>query len=209
MWGDSLSKIVAALFPAESNFEHRKLLKLWLEFLEERERKTPSRIMPGTNSTLRTLKKMRLLIAIATNRAAESLYEALLTSRLNLRYIDYIIAHNPSKLFAQFLARRNSYPIIEGTPYKKPDRKYIAKLNRFLEKNGIMPYETIFCGDTLFDAKTALSAGYNFIPVLTSSIGTTNAWWEAHLAELKIPLLAIASSIRDLPLLIDTLEKKS
>lgn len=207
MWGDSLLRIVAALFPEESPTKHRKLLKLWLDCSQERERKTPSRLIPGTNATLKTLKEMGLTIVIATNHSAEKLYEVLPTVKLNLAYIDYLLAHNPSRSFTKFLATRKAKPVIEGTPYKKPDRRYLAPLNRFLNKNGVAPHETIFCGDSLFDAETAAAGGYNFIPVLTGPTGRTTGWWELKLAERRIAHLAIASSVRDLPFIIESINR--
>lgn len=209
MWGDSLLRIVAALFPEGTPAQHRKLLTLWMACSQEREKNTPPRLIPGTNAVLKALNGMGLTVVIATNRSAEKLYEALLTAKLNLKYIDYLIAHNPSKAFAAFLAARKAKPVIAGTPYKKPDPRYLAKLNRFLGGQGIMPHQTVFCGDAIFDAQTALAGGYNFIPVLTGPAGTTNAWWEARLDEAKIPKLAIASSIKDLPLLIRTFERSA
>ena len=209
MWGDSLLRIVAALFPKETPARHRKLLERWLEYSREREKKSPSRLIPGTNAALKALKDMGLTVVIATNRTAEKLYEALLTAKLNLKYVDYLIAHNPSPEFAAFLAKRKAKPLMEGTPYKKPDRRYLAKLNQFLRTRGVAPQEMVFCGDALFDAYAAAAGGYNFIPVLTGPAGTTNAWWEARLADAKIPPLAIPSSIKDLPLLIRTLERSA
>lgn len=207
MWGDEMIHIVAALFPKAAPSKHRKLLALWYQLSREREAMSPSKLIPGTNAALKMLKGMGLTIAVATNRSAEKLYEVLLTAKLNLKYVDYCIAHNPSRAFAEFLRRRRGKPIFEGTPYKKPDPRYLAKLNRFLRAQHVMPHQTIFCGDALFDAQAALAGGYNFIPVLTGPAGTTNAWWEARLADMKIPPLAIASSVKDLPLLIRTFER--
>jgi phosphoglycolate phosphatase len=207
IWGIPLRLIVAALFPEESPAKHRRLLARLLEYMDERGRKSPSRLVPGTNTSLKELKKMGLKIAIATNRSAETFYEALLQAKLDVRYVDYILAYNISPVFSQFLRKRKAKPIIEGTPYKKPDPRYLKKLNRFFLMNNIAAHEVVFCGDTLIDAQTAAQGGYNFIPVLTGPQGSTTAWWEAKLAEARIPALAIASSIRDLPLLIKTLQK--
>jgi phosphoglycolate phosphatase-like HAD superfamily hydrolase len=205
MWGDLIIHIIAALFPEKSSVQHRKLFQLWLQCLKERDKKNPPRLFPGTNAAFKALKEMGLVIAIATNRSAETLYEMLFTSKLNLQHIDLIIAPNSSRTFAEFLAKREAHPPIAVTPYKKPDPRYLIKLNRFLAKREILPSQTIFCGDTLVDAATARAGGYGFIPVLTGVIGNSNAWWEASLAEANIPKLAIASSIKDLPLLIQTL----
>jgi phosphoglycolate phosphatase-like HAD superfamily hydrolase len=206
MWGDSIFRITAALFPEESSVQHRKLLKLWLECLKERDKKAPVRLFHGTNAAFKALKEMGLVIAIATNRSAESVYEVLLTSKLNLKHIDFIIAPNSSRAFAKFLAKREAHPPIAVTPYKKPDPRYLIKLNRFLAKRETLPIQTILFGDTLVDAVTSKVGRYGgFIPVLTGAIGNSNAWWEASLAEANIPKLAIASSIKDLPFLIQTL----
>jgi phosphoglycolate phosphatase-like HAD superfamily hydrolase len=205
MWGDSLISIIAALFPEENALGHRQLLKLWLECMEKRDKKTPPRLIPGTNAALKALKKMGLTIVIATNRSAETLYEALLISKLNLAHVDFIIAPNSSRAFAKFLAKRKAHPPIAVTPYKKPDPRYLIKLNRFLAKREILPSQTVLAGDTLVDAVTANIGKYGFIPVLTGAIGNSNAWWEASLAEENLPKVAIASSVKDMPLLIQTL----
>jgi phosphoglycolate phosphatase-like HAD superfamily hydrolase len=205
MWGDSIFRITAALFPEESAAKRRQLFKLWLECLRDRDKKTPPRLIPGTNSALKALKKMGLTIAIATNRSAETLYDALLTSKLNLAHVDFIIAPNSSRAFAKFLAKREAHPPIAVTPYTKPESRYLIKLNRFLAKREILPSQTILFGDTLVDAVTSKVGRFGFIPVLTGAIGNSNAWWEASLAKANIPKLAIASSVKDMPLLIQTL----
>lgn len=207
MWGEHLHKIIAALFP-EAESRHREYLYLWIGYSHKREKKAPSRLIPGTNATLKILKDMGLTVAIATNRSVNTLYEALLATKAEIKSIDYILGGNPPKAFTAFIAGCKAKPIIQGTPHKKPDPRYLVLLKRFLSKRGIMPHETIFCGDAPTDAETAREGGYGFIPVLTGPTGTTNAWWEAWLTQAGIPKLAIASSVRDLPLLIRTLEQR-
>lgn len=210
-WGDTLTNIVIALFPEATETQRRRLFALWLKYIRAREAKTPPRLFPGVNPALKTLKEnMDLAVAIASNRRAYQLYEVLLTTGLKLNYVDFIIANNTSRSFAAFLKERNAKntkPVFVGTPYKKPDKRYLTKLNQFLRKRGIMPHEVVFCGDALFDALTAKAGGYNFIPVLTGPAGSSTAWWESKLAEINVPPLAIASSIKDLPLLIQTLNR--
>lgn len=207
MWGDTLANIVAALFPDASPALHSRNLRRWIAHLLTREEQSPSRLFPGTNRALAAMKRMGLVVAIATNRRADKLYETLLPAKLDVKRIDFIIAWNPSRTFAKFLKERSGPPRFIGTPYRKPDRRYLAMLNRYLAGRGILPHEVVFCGDALFDAEASRVGGYNFIPVLTGPAGTTNAWWEARLSAINVPPLAIATSIKDVPLLIKTLNK--
>lgn len=207
-WGDTLTNMVTALFPDAPRSKRDKLVALWLKHSGEREKKTPSRPFPGANSALKALKDMGLIVAIASNRRADRLYETLLETKLKITWIDFIIAWNTSRSFAAFLKERNAKgpkPVFVGTPYKKPNPRYLNKLNRYLDGLEIMPHEVVFCGDALFDALTAKAGGYNFIPVLTGPAGSSTAWWESKLAEINVPPLAIATSFCDLPLLIQTL----
>jgi len=207
-WGEPLSRIVGALFADATRAERNRAFTLLLNRIIKLETESPPKLIPGTNAAFKTLKiDMRLTVAIATNRSAEKLYEVLLRTAFRIKFVDFIIAHSTSRSFAEFLKQRTDKPIFVSTPYRKPDRRYLIKLNRFLNSKGIMPHEVVFCGDALPDAETAKAGGYNFLPVLTGPANNSTAWWEAKSAELKIPLFAIASSIKDVPMLIKTLNK--
>jgi phosphoglycolate phosphatase-like HAD superfamily hydrolase len=206
LWGTSLLKIVEALFADKSPVSQKRILKMLITLISEREKKYPSRLFPGTNQTLKELKDMGLGVFIATNHTASRLFREILKCRLDIFSIDYILAHRGVEKFKEIELIRRNFPAIDVTPFKKPDIRYVERINRYLKLQNILPHEIIFCGDSLFDAKTARIGGYNFVPVLTGAAGRTTGWWEIHLSSLKIPALAIASSVKDIPKIIKALE---
>ncbi|ODS41895.1 MAG: hypothetical protein MSIBF_00590 [Candidatus Altiarchaeales archaeon IMC4] len=100
----------------------------------------------GTSETLQSLKK-NYRIAIMTSKDSQTLFRHLLDAGIDKSVFDII--HHENSL-------RNHKP--------HPDALF-----QVCEELGIKPQEAVYVGDSVIDAQCAISAGVNFIGVLTGA----------------------------------------
>lgn len=129
---------------------------------------TPStEFLPGAVETLEALKEKGHFTAIVTtkiNRRIKDIFNKYAVSHL----IDYIVGFDDVKI-------------------GKPDPQGVYSV---LERTGVSPEKTLYIGDSVVDAKTAMNAGISFAGVTTGST-TEN--------ELSVfPYILITKDIREI-----------
>lgn len=111
----------------------------------------PKRLFEASIPTLERLKRADKVIGIITATSRFSFEHDLDLHRIPREYIDYT-------------------QTADDTPHHKPDPKVFNPAITWLQERGIAPAEVLYVGDSLYDMRAAVGAGFNFLGVETGLV---------------------------------------
>ncbi|OHA49056.1 MAG: hypothetical protein A2806_01800 [Candidatus Terrybacteria bacterium RIFCSPHIGHO2_01_FULL_48_17] len=186
--GFRLTEYFTVLFPNQSFEQARASWRVIQQQI------IPSTIpaFPYATRAIRSLKKLKLLVVLATNRQAAS-------------FPDHAGSHPPWLDLAdaiQTLGKRSPklHPRHLTTKWAKPNGKALHPAIQWLKMRGVPKHEIVFVGDSLADLIAAYENHLRFIGVLTGTIDTQERWilW-AREYNISLATENIIPSIREFP----------
>ncbi len=140
-WGKPLEELMRALYDTEDG-------KQALAYTFVHHENYPKILFAETIPALSYLKSKAKLIGVITATHRYSFEHDILLHKVPAKLIDYT-------------------QTADETPYHKPNPKVFAPTIKWLASEHIHPSEVLYVGDSMYDMKAALGAGFGFLGVET------------------------------------------
>lgn len=144
-WGKPLTVLIRLLYETEN-------IDMAMSYNIATRKKFPKILFKDTLETIYALKKAGKKIGLVTATTQSSLDNDFATLKISKDLFDYIQTE-------------------DDTIFHKPDPRVFNPAVEWLKKQGITSDRTVYVGDSLFDMKAAVSAGFIFVGVGTGLMG--------------------------------------